>query len=147
MGTRPARGTADPRRSAALVLTLALLGVCSIVNIAGAIVSLLLVFQPAEAQVLFGATVSDWFWALSALLFVSLAIVYGYVLRSVLARDAGAGLAVSVLGLLGVGYSLLSITHLYGWAVLAVSLGMLVTNQVITAQGYYSGHALSLRDR
>ncbi len=146
METRPARGSDDPSRSAALFITVALLGISAVVNIGGAIASLILLWQPAEAQVLFGATVSDWFWALSALLFAALAIVYVYVLRFVLARDAGAGLAVSVLGLLGVGYSLLSITHLYGWAVLAVSLGMLVANQVTTAQGYYSGHALSLRD-
>lgn len=145
MGTRPARGTADRPRSVALTITVALLVVSAAANAAGAIASLYLLWQPAEAQVLFDATVSDWFWGLSALLFATLAIVYVYVLRSVLARDAGAGLAVSVLGLLGVGYSLLSITHLYGWIVLAVSLGLLVANQAATAQGHYAGHALSMR--
>ena len=101
-------------------------------------------WQPAEAQVLFGATVSDWFWALSALLFAALAVVYAYVARAVLARDAGAGLAVSILGLIGVGYSMLSITHVYGWAILVISLAILAANQAGTARDYYTGHALSL---
>lgn len=145
MVTRPARESTDPPRSTAIVIVISLLAVSALANVAGAIGSLYLLWQPAEAQVLFAATVSDWFWALSALLFAALAVVYLYVLRATRARDAGAGLAVSVLGLLGVGYSLLSITHLYGWAVLVVSLGLLVANQVATAQGHYSGHALSLR--
>jgi hypothetical protein len=148
MVTRRARtmgSTGREERPIAVTITLALLVIAATANLAGAIASLLLLFEPAEAQVLFGAAVSDWFWALSAALFAALAVVYGYVIRAVLARDAGAGLAVSVLGLIGVGYSLLSVTHLYGWGVLVVSLGMMGANQAAIAQRYYRGHALSMR--
>ncbi len=151
MGTRPARTGASAAsvhhpRPLAIRLTVIFLIIAATANLAGAIVSALLLWQPAENQLLFGSGVSDWFWALSAVLFLALALVYAYVTRAVLKRDAGAGLAVSILGLLGVGYSLLSITHAYGWGVLAISLGMLASNQAATAQGYYTGHALSMRD-
>ena len=132
---------------AAIRVTLAFLALSALSNVAGAVGSLLLLLAPAEAQTLFDSPVSDWFWALCALLFACLAIVYAVVIRAVVRRDAGAGLAVSILGLLGVGYSLLSITHLYGWGVLAISLGMLAANQAATAQDYYSGHALSVHRR
>jgi hypothetical protein len=147
MRTRPAR-TPDPgtdhSRSATAWLTLGLLTVTMLANLTGAITSLLLLVEPDEAQLLFGAPVSDWFWGLSAVLFTTLTLVCAYVLRAAWYRDAGAGLAVSVLSLIGIGYSLLSITHGYGWAILVLSLGMLAANQAATAQGYYSGHALSM---
>lgn len=148
MPTRPARvdnSGADIPRSFAAWLALGLLLVTMLANLAGAIASLVLLAEPNEAQLLFGSAVSDWFWGLSAVLFTALTLVCAYVLRAAWHRDAGAGLAVSVLSLIGIGYSLLTITHGYGWAVLVVSLGTLVANQAATAQGYYSGHALSMR--
>ena len=148
MGTRPARTpdtTTPGPRPAAASLTLGLLGLTTAANLAGAVTSLVLLLEPDEAQLLFGSPVSDWFWALSAILFATLAVVCAYVLRAAWHRDAGAGLAVSVLSLIGIGYSLLTITHGYGWIVLAISLAMLTANQAATAQGYYIGHALSMR--
>jgi len=148
MGTRPAR-TLDPGpdvpRSATAWLALGLLTLTLLANLAGAITSLVLLVEPDEVQLLFGSPVSDWYWGLSALLFTALTLVCAYVLRAAWHRDAGAGLTVSVLSLIGIGYSLLSITHGYGWAILVLSLGMLAANQAATAQGYYSGHALSMR--
>ena len=143
MPTRPAQ--ADTSRTPAAWATLALLAGISLVNAVGVGASLLLLAEPDESQLLFGSPVSDWFWALSALLFIALTIVCAVVFRAVWRRDAGAGLAVSVLGLIGIGYSLLSITHGYGWVVLVASLALLVSNQTATAENYYSGHALSAR--
>jgi hypothetical protein len=146
MGTRPARASdrqSSSARPATGMITLALLGLVMIANLIGAIISIALLVEPNEAQLLFGSPVSDWFWGLSALLFTALTLVCAFVLRAAWKRDAGAGLAVSVLSLIGIGYSLLSITHGYGWAILVVSLGTLIMNQIATAAGYYSGDALS----
>ena len=116
---------------------LGLLTLSAVAYAAGTVVSLLLVVEPAEQQLLFGATVSDWFWVLSALLFATLAVVISLIIRAVLAADRGAGVAVSLLGLLGIGFALLSITHGYGWVVLAASLGLLAMNQTSAAQAWY----------
>ena len=59
---------------------LGLLTLSAVAYAAGTVVSLLLVVEPAEQQLLFGATVSDWFWVLSALLFATLAVVISLIL-------------------------------------------------------------------
>ena len=103
----------------------------------GAAVSLVLWWQPGEGQLEFGATISDWFWVLSAVLFVSLAIVLGLVARSAWAGESGGGLAVSLLGLLGVGFSLIALTEGFGWFILVSSLAILIANQTRSAQAWY----------
>lgn len=146
MGRRPARAEI-PRLSTARpaigIATLGLLALVMIANLVGTVLSIVLLAEPNEAQLLFGSPVSDWFWGLSAVLFAALTLVCAFVLRAAWMRDAGAGLAVSVLSLIGIGYSLLAITHGYGWVILVISLATLITNQIATAAGYYSGDALS----
>jgi len=137
MAARPAR-TGNPSPPRAVWVVLSLLLVSAVAYFLGAAISIALVWRPAESQVLFGAPVSDWYWALSALLFGVVGVVYLVVARSVRAADSGAGLAVSLLGLLGAGFSLLTITHVYGWAVLLVSVILLLANQSRTAQRWYT---------
>ena len=138
MVARPAR-TGNPSPPKAVWVVLGLLLISAVAYFFGAALSVILMLRPAQSQVFFGAPVSDWYWALSALLFGVVAIVYLLVARSVRAADAGAGLAVSLLGLLGAGFSLLTITHAYGWAVLLISVILLAANQSRYAQQWYSG--------
>ncbi len=138
MTARPARtGTQDT--PGAIRLVLGLLVLSAVAYFLAAALSVVLVWRPDESQVLFGSAVSDWYWSLSALLFAVLGAVYLIVARSVQAADAGAGLAVSLLGLLGAGFSLLAITHSYGWGVLLISVILLAANQRRSAQNWYAG--------
>lgn len=134
--TRRAYGEA-PERPWTIRLVLALLVLSILAYVIGAVVSIVLVAEPAERQLLLGASVSDWFWILSALLFSAVAIVLLLVLRAAAGGDRGAGIAVSLLGLLGIGFALMSITHGYGWAVLVISLGILALNQAPASQAWY----------
>lgn len=137
MTARPARtGTLDT--PGAIRLVLGLLVLSAVAYFLAAALSVVLVWRPNESQVLFGSPVTDWYWSLSALLFAVLGVIYLVVARSVRAADSGAGLAVSLLGLLGAGFSLLAITHSYGWGVLLISVLLLAANQRRSAQNWYA---------
>lgn len=137
MTARPARtGTQDT--PGAIRLVLGLLVLSAVAYFLAAALSVVLVWRPNESQVLFGSPVTDWYWSLSALLFAVLGVIYLVVARSVRAADSGAGLAVSLLGLLGAGFSLLAITHSYGWGVLLISVLLLAANQRRSAQNWYA---------
>jgi hypothetical protein len=138
MTARPARTEAQATPGA-IRLVLGLLVLSAAAYFLAAVFSVVLVWHPEESQILFGSPVSDWYWSLSALLFAVLGVVYLVVARSVRAADSGAGLAVSLLGLLGAGFSLLAITHSYGWGVLLLSLVLLAANQSRGAQSWYAG--------
>lgn len=126
-----------PTRPASVTVVVALLGVSSLVYVLGALVSLFLWWQPGDGQLEFGKPVSDWFWILTAILFVSLGIVLALVARSAWTGDAGGGIAVSLLCLLGVGFSLFALTEGFGWFILVSSLAILIANQTRSAQAWY----------
>lgn len=128
-------------RPASITVVAVLLGVAAASYVVGAIVSIYLWSQPLEAQMYFGHSIEDGFWILCSLLFIVLALVLVFVLRSALIGEPGSGVAVSLLCLLGVGFSLFAITEGSGWIVLVLSLVTLIANQTSSAQAWYRSHA------
>lgn len=129
-----------PTRPASVTAVIVLLGLAAVLYLAGAIVSIVLLVEPGQRQLFLGGAIDDRFWLLSAALFTALAIVLVLVARSALSGDPGAGVAISLLGLLGAGFSLFAVTHGYGWVILALSLLMLIANQTTSAQQWYRSH-------
>ena len=129
-----------PARPASVIAVTGLMALAAIVYAAAAVGSVVLLLRPAQSQVFFGAPIGDGFWGLSALLFAALAILLAIVARSAYLGDSGAGLAISLLALLGVAFSLFAITNGYGWATLALSLAVLIANQMSSAQQWYRAH-------
>lgn len=126
-----------PSRPASVTVVAALLCLVALGYLIAAITSFVLWVRPDAVQRFFDRPISDGYWALSALLFLVLAILLGFVARSALAGDSGAGLAISLLALLGVAFSLFAITEGYGWGTLVLSLAVLVANQTSSAQQWY----------
>ena len=124
-------------RPASVVAVTVLMTLAAIGYAVAAVGSLVLMLRPAEVQEFFGEPISDAYWALSALLFAVLAALLIAVARAAYVGDAGAGLAISLLALLGVAFSLFAITDGYGWGTLALSLAVLIANQMSSAQQWY----------
>ncbi|MGI9196149.1 MAG: hypothetical protein ACR2KE_01660 [Candidatus Nanopelagicales bacterium] len=131
-----------PSRPASVTVVAVLLGLVALGYLIAAITSIVLWVRPDGVQRFFDRPISDGYWALSALLFLVLAILLAFVARSALAGDSGAGLAISLLALLGVAFSLFAITEGYGWGTLVLSLAVLAANQTSSAQQWYR-HAIA----
>ena len=129
-----------PARPASVRLVTALMVLAALGYAVAAVGSLVLWLRPAEVQQLFGAGISDWFWGLSALLFAVLAGLLALVARAAYLGDPGAGVAISLLALLGVAFSLFAITDGYGWGTLVISLAVLISNQLSATQQWYRDH-------
>lgn len=129
-----------PARPASVIAVTVLMALAAIGYAAAAVGSVVLLLRPAEVQVFFGSAIGDGFWGLSALLFAILAALLVIVARAAYLGDPGAGLAISLLALLGVAFSLFAITNGYGWGTLALSLAVLVANQMSSAQQWYRAH-------
>ena len=129
-----------PARPASVTAVTVLMALAAAMYAAAAVASMVLLLRPDEVQEFFGSPIADGYWVLTALLFAVLALLLAIVARAAYLGDPGAGLAISLLGLLGVGFSLFAITNGYGWGTLVLSLAVLIANQLGSAQQWYRDH-------
>lgn len=127
MMSRPATAT-----FAAVMMFIGALGYA-----AGVAINLTLLLRPNDVQLLYGASVSDWFWIINGTLDAILVVGFIWVGRMALRGDYGAGMTITLLAVLNIFFSLFKLGHLYGWVVLAVSVAVLAANMTASAQAWY----------
>ncbi len=103
----------------------------------GVVINLTLLMRPDEAQLLYGAPVSDWFWIINGTLDAILVVGFIWVGRMALRGDYGAGMTITLLAVLNIFFALFKLGHLYGWLILAVSVAVLAANLTASAQAWY----------
>jgi hypothetical protein len=114
-----------------------LLVIVAAVYFLGLVINLVLLFSPREEQLLINRPISDWFWVLSGLLCLALAIAILWLSRLVWRGDRAVGATVSVLCVITGAFSLFGLAVGFGWAALAMSITILVLNSSKPSQRWY----------
>jgi hypothetical protein len=91
-------------------------------------VALMLWFRPAEAQQLFSAPVSDWYWVTTAALSFILGLIYLWISRGLLGGDPQAWMLVNLLAIINMFFALFQLATGAGWATIILGLLILVLN-------------------
>jgi len=118
-----------------------LLVIVAAVYFLGLVINLVLLFSPREEQLLINRPISDWFWVLSGLLCLALAIAILWLSRLVWRGDRAVGATVSVLCVITGAFSLFGLAVGFGWAALAMSITILVLNSSKPSQRWYDSVA------
>lgn len=106
----------------------------------GVVINIVMLMRPQEQQLLFGATVTDWYWIINGALDAVLVVGFIWVGRMALRGDYGAGMTITMLAVLNIVFSMFRLGHIYGWITLAISLAVLAANMSTSAQDWYRAH-------
>ena len=107
---------------------------------AGVVINIVMLMRPEQQQLLFGATVTDWYWIINGSLDAILVIGFIWVGRMALRGDYGAGMTITLLAALNIMFSMFRLGHVYGWVTLAISIAVLAANMSSSAQDWYRAH-------
>lgn len=133
-------GGAPTSAPGTIVGTAVFMAIGALGYLAGAVFSIWLLMQPAEAQLLYGAAVGDWYWVLNAALDGILVIAFLWLARYAIRGDYGAGMTITLLAILNLFFALFRLGHGYGWVAIAVSIVVLLLNNSPSAQAWYRSH-------
>ena len=106
----------------------------------GVVINLVMLFNPGEQQLLFGSSVTDWYWIINGGLDAVLVVGFIWVGRMALRGDYGAGMTITLLAVLNIVFSMFRLGHIYGWVTLAISIAVLAANMSASAQDWYRAH-------
>lgn len=129
------RSAADRPGSVTVVAVLFVLG--ALLQFGTAFLYVMLILRPGEEQQFYGGSVSDWYWALTAVMSVILALIYLWIARRQLLGDPQAWLLVNVLAVINIFFALFSLGYGTGWAALLVNVLALVLNNLSTSRAYF----------
>ena len=125
------------RAPATVVATAIAMCIGALGYVVGAGYSVWLLMEPAEAQLLYGASVGDWYWILNAGLDLLLAIAFAWLASQALRGNYGAGMTITLLAVLNIVLALFRLGHVYGWVALVVSVVVLALNNSPSALAWY----------
>jgi len=95
------------------------------------------VIRPGEAQELFNASVSDWYWVMTAALSVILGLIYLWIGKGMLAGNAQTWMLVNLLAFINLFFAIFQIPFGSGWAVLALSALLLIVNNTPAVRRWF----------
>ena len=95
------------------------------------------VLRPGEAQQLFSASVSDWYWVMTAALSLILGLIYLWISKGMLAGDAQAWMLVNLLALINLFFAIFQIPFGSGWATLVLSALLLLVNNTPSVRRWF----------
>ena len=128
------------QRPASVTFAAIMMYVGSFMYAVGVVINIIMLMRPAEQQLLFGATVTDWYWIINGGLDFVLVIGFAWVAMMALRGDYGAGMTITLLAVLNIVFSMFRLGHIYGWVTLAISVAVLVANMSSSAQEWYRSH-------
>lgn len=105
-----------------------LIFIAAFAQVVAAVALIVLAFRPAEVQQLFGASVSDWYWILTAVLDVILALIYIWMGRGLLSGDAQAWMLLNLIAIINIIFSVFQFSTGIGWLTLLVNVVILALN-------------------
>lgn len=108
--------------------------------LAGVVINLVMLFEPEQQQLLFGSTVTDWYWIINGALDAILVIGFVWVGRMALRGDYGAGMTITLLAVLTMVFSMFRLGHIYGWITLTAAVLVLFANLAASSQAWYRAH-------
>lgn len=128
------------QRPASVTFAAIMMYVGSFMYAVGVVINIIMLMRPAEQQLLFGSTVTDWYWIINGGLDFVLVIGFAWVAMMALRGDYGAGMTITLLAVLNIVFSMFRLGHIYGWVTLAISVAVLVANMSSSAQEWYRSH-------
>jgi hypothetical protein len=131
-------------RPAVVVVLAVLIVVGAFIQFFAAAAAVFFAFRPGEAQQFFNATVSDWYWVITAALSLFLGLIYLWISRGMLTGDAQAWILVNLLAVITLFFALFQTPFGSGWATLALSAVLLLVNNTPAVRRWfrvYSGRA------
>ena len=125
------------KRPPAITVVFVLMMVAAAGYLVGTGLNLWFLFQPEEQQQWFSRPMSDWYFAINAVLDAVLFIGFVWIGRLALRGDYGAGMTVTMLAVINLVFSAFSLVYGYGWVTMLASLAVLVVNTSKPAQAWY----------
>lgn len=98
----------------------------------------ILAFRPGQVQRLFGAPVSDWYWIVSAVLALLLALIYAWIARRELVGDPQAWALVNVIAVINIAFAFFELASGAGWVAIAVNAVVLILNNTNASRQYFA---------
>ncbi|NQU36909.1 MAG: hypothetical protein HQ526_04840 [Actinobacteria bacterium] len=127
-----------------IVVVLAVLVILgALVQFFAAAAAVFFAFRPGEAQQLFNASVSDWYWVMTAALSLVLGLIYLWISRGMLAGNAQAWMLVNVLAFINLFFAIFQIPVGSGWATLAISALLLLVNNTPAVRRWFRVYSTS----
>ena len=107
------------------------------VQLMSAIAAIMLWLRPGQAQEIFNAPVSDWYWVITALLSGFLFFAYIWLARGIFAGAPFAFSLVNMLAIINLIFGLLYLFQGTGWASVILSIIVLALNNSQSVRGWY----------
>jgi hypothetical protein len=115
----------------------------ALVQFFAAAAAMFFAFRPGDAQQLFGASVSDWYWVMTAVLSLILGLIYLWISKGMLAGDAQAWMLVNVLAFINLFFAIFQIPFGSGWATLVLSALLLMVNNTPAVRRWFRVYSAS----
>lgn len=131
-------GEPQEKRPWVVVLLAFLIFVAAFVQLATVVVAVIFMFRPGEAQQLFGQSVSDWYWLMTAILTFILALIYIWMGRGMLAGDPQAWMLLNILAIINIIFAIFQIPFGTGWAELLLNIIILAFNNMADTRRWFN---------